>query len=97
MEGWKSNQLGTGFTLKYNDELAQLECYVSSTNFPATFTNFGYIIPSDLKPNCSITSVNSINGNAYVMVASDGNIQRRSATGSALNNQKLECILTWHY
>ena len=87
----------TGLRVRVNEDSVECRIAISSTSFPTSFTHFtGQTIPEGYRPNIDITMPVHSNANLLVAVESNGNIMRRSMTGSTYTGA-CQCLLTWKY
>ena len=95
--GWRTQSLHSTMTLKYNQDTATLKVANSNVSFGTSLQAWtGITIPDGLRPGMPVTMLNP-DQNTLVVVKEDGSINRRSITGSAINNSNCYVFLNWHY
>lgn len=95
--GFKTVKNDSGIVVRANEDTVECKLVISTTNFPTSFTQFsGQTIPSGYRPNGSVICPCYNNTNLLVAILSNGNIMRRSMTGSSYNGA-CDCLLTWKY
>ena len=97
VKGYKTIKDGSGIRVRVNGDSVECRIVVSSTTFTTSFTQFtGQTIPEGYRPNTTITMPSYSNTNLLVAVQPNGNIMRRSMTGSNYTGA-CDCLLTWKY
>lgn len=97
VKGYKTIRDDSGVRVRVNGDSVECRIDVSSTSFPTSFTQFtGQTIPEGYRPNTAITMPVYSIANLLVAVESNGNIMRRSMTGSTYTGA-CHCLLTWKY
>lgn len=97
VKGYKIIKNDSGIRVRVNGDSVECRVVISSTTFPSSFTQFtGQTIPEGYRPNTTITMPSYSNTNLLVAVQPNGNIMRRSMTGSNYAGA-CDCLLTWKY
>ena len=97
VKGYKTIKDDSGIRVRVNGDSVECRIVISSTTFTTSFTQFtGQTIPEGYRPNTTITMPSYSNTNLLVAVQSNGNIMRRSMTGSNYTGA-CDCLLTWKY
>ena len=97
VKGYKTIKNDSGITVRANEDTVECKIVISSTTFTTSFTQFtGQTIPEGYRPNTTITMPSYSNTNLLVAVQPNGNIMRRSMTGSNYTGA-CDCLLTWKY
>ena len=97
VKGYKTIKNDSGIRVRVNGDSVECRIVISSTTFTTSFTQFtGQTIPESYRPNTTITMPTYNNTNLLVAVQPNGNIMRRSMTGSNYTGA-CDCLLTWKY
>ena len=97
VKGYKTIKDDSGIRVRVNGDSVECRIVVSSTTFTTSFTQFtGQTIPEGYRPNTTITMPTYNNTNLLVAILSNGNIMRRSMTGSNYTGA-CDCLLTSKY
>lgn len=97
VKGYKTIKDDSGIRVRVNGGSVECRVIISSTTFTTSFTQFtGQTIPEGYRPNGSVTCPCYNNTNLLVAILSNGNIMRRSMTGSNYTGA-CDCLLTWKY
>lgn len=97
VKGYKTIKNDSGIRVRVNGDSVECRIVISSTTFTTSFTQFtGQTIPEGYRPNTTITMPSYSNTNLLVAVQPNGNIMRRSMTGSNYTGA-CDCLLTWKY
>ena len=97
VKGYKTIKDDSGIRVRVNGDSVECKIVISSTTFTTSFTQFtGQTIPEGYRPNTTITMPSYSNTNLLVAVQPNGNIMRRSMTGSNYTGA-CDCLLTWKY
>ena len=97
VKGYKIIKNDSGIRVRVNGDSVECRIVISSTTFTTSFTQFtGQTIPEGYRPNTTITMPTYNNTNLLVAVQPNGNIMRRSMTGSNYTGA-CDCLLTWKY
>ena len=97
VKGYKTIKDDSGIRVRVNGDSVECRVIISSTNFPTSFTQFtGQTIPEGYRPNGDVTCPCYNNTNLLVAILGNGNIMRRSMTGSNYTGA-CDCLLTWKY
>ena len=97
VKGYKTIKDDSGIRVRVNEDSVECRIVISSTTFTTSFTQFtGQTIPEGYRPNTNITMPSYNNTNLLVAVQPNGNIMRRSMTGSNYTGA-CDCLLTWKY
>ena len=95
--GWKTQSLHSTMTLKYNQDTVTLKIANSNVSYGTSLQAWtGITVPNGLRPTMPVSMVNP-SQNTLAVVKEDGSINRRSMTGSAINNSSCYVLLSWHY
>ena len=97
VKGYKTIKDDSGIRVRVNGDSVECRVVISSTTFTTSFTQFtGQTILEGYRPNTTITMPSYSNTNLLVAVQPNGNIMRRSMTGSNYTGA-CDCLLTWKY
>ena len=97
VKGWKTQSLHSTMTLKYNQDTVTLKIANSNVSYGTSLQAWtGITVPNGLRPTMPVSMVNP-SQNTLAVVKEDGSINRRSMTGSAINNSSCYVLLSWHY
>ena len=97
VKGYKTIKNDSGITARANEDTVECRIVISSTTFTTSFTQFtGQTIPGGYRPNGGVICPCYNNTNLLVAILSNGNIMRRSMTGSNYTGA-CDCLLTWKY
>lgn len=97
VKGYKTIKNDSGITVRANEDTVECKIVLSSTTFTTSFTQFtGQTIPEGYRPNGGVICPCYNNTNLLVAILSNGNIMRRSMTGSNYTGA-CDCLLTWKY
>ena len=97
VKGYKTIKDDSGIRVRVNGDSVECRIVISSTTFTTSFTQFtGQTIPEGYRPNGNVICHCYNNTNLLVAILSNGNIMRRSMTGSNYTGA-CDCLLTWKY
>lgn len=89
ISGWKEYTGLSIATVYYNQEYTHIT-FSGTTSFPTGFTTFsGQTLPTSLSPNASAVTPVANNQNCFILVDSNGNIQRKTANSSAISSASM--------
>ena len=97
VKGYKTIKDDSGIRVRVNGDSVECRIVISSTTFTTSFTQFtGQTIPEGYRPKGNVICPCYNNTNLLVAILSNGNIMRRSMTGSNYTGA-CDCLLTWKY